>query len=270
MAGASHDPVFAKKVGVPMKTAKEFNKADTRSKFLKSAMRAKGPAYAEGGEISPAQRSQDFLDRLDEDRARESAKKEETARTRKPRSDRRNPDRATITKGIPMPPPPPPPPPAPPVSKYAQGGALPRPPGTTDTQYQAMLNANPTRVGTAGNNPTLGATSGRPGGEISAAHLQRFGNKANYDAHIRSLHAAHKAPPAAPMQTPAQRSAEQQKVMQQAAQQVAAAKARQMQRGQNRVTPAMAEGGTVSKYARGGSVRGSGCETKGLKKATIY
>lgn len=107
-----------------MKTAKEFNKADARSKFLKSAMRAKGPAYAEGGEISPAQRSQDFLDRLDEDRAREAAKKAETGRTRKPRSDRRNPDRATITKGIPMPPPPPPPPPAPPVSKYARGGSV--------------------------------------------------------------------------------------------------------------------------------------------------
>lgn len=28
MAGAAHDPAFAKKVGVPMKVAKEFNQAD--------------------------------------------------------------------------------------------------------------------------------------------------------------------------------------------------------------------------------------------------
>lgn len=28
MAGAAHDPAFAKKVGVPQKVAKEFNQAD--------------------------------------------------------------------------------------------------------------------------------------------------------------------------------------------------------------------------------------------------
>lgn len=28
MAAAAHDPAFAKKVGVPVKVAKEFNKAD--------------------------------------------------------------------------------------------------------------------------------------------------------------------------------------------------------------------------------------------------
>ncbi len=35
----------------------------------------------------------------------------------------------------------------------AGGGALPRPPGTTDTQYQGMLNANPLPLGAAGGRP---------------------------------------------------------------------------------------------------------------------
>ena len=34
--------------------------------------------------------------------------------------------------------------------------------------------------------------------------------------------------------------------------------------------PAMAKGGKVAKYAKGGSVRGAGCETRGLRKARIY
>ena len=62
MAVASHDPVFAKKVGVPMKVAKDFNKADAKSGFLKSAMRAKGPAFAEGGEVKMGDEFQDFLE----------------------------------------------------------------------------------------------------------------------------------------------------------------------------------------------------------------
>jgi len=33
MAAAAHNPAFAKKVGVPMKVAKEFNKADKGKKF---------------------------------------------------------------------------------------------------------------------------------------------------------------------------------------------------------------------------------------------
>lgn len=33
MAAAAHNPAFAKKVGVPMKVAKEFNKADKSKKF---------------------------------------------------------------------------------------------------------------------------------------------------------------------------------------------------------------------------------------------
>lgn len=98
MAGAAHDPVFAKKVGVPMKVAKEFNKADTRSKFLKSAMRAKGPAYAEGGEVSPSQRVQDFLDRFDDARKKESEMVPPPPPPPAPRpSDAQNPDRAVIT-----------------------------------------------------------------------------------------------------------------------------------------------------------------------------
>jgi hypothetical protein len=35
MAGAAHNPAFAKKVGVPMGVAKEFNKADAKTGILK-------------------------------------------------------------------------------------------------------------------------------------------------------------------------------------------------------------------------------------------
>jgi hypothetical protein len=35
MAAAAHDRKFAKKVGVPMKVAKEFNRADKSGKMLK-------------------------------------------------------------------------------------------------------------------------------------------------------------------------------------------------------------------------------------------
>lgn len=35
MAAAAHDPEFAKKVGVPVKVAKEFNKADAVTGILK-------------------------------------------------------------------------------------------------------------------------------------------------------------------------------------------------------------------------------------------
>lgn len=41
MAAAAHDKEFAKKVGVPMKVAKEFNKADKGGKLLKKAMKNK-------------------------------------------------------------------------------------------------------------------------------------------------------------------------------------------------------------------------------------
>ena len=35
MAGAAHDPAFAKKVGIPMNVAKEFNKADAKTGILR-------------------------------------------------------------------------------------------------------------------------------------------------------------------------------------------------------------------------------------------
>lgn len=41
MAAAAHDPAFAKKVGVPSKVAKEFNKADKGTKLLSRAMKKK-------------------------------------------------------------------------------------------------------------------------------------------------------------------------------------------------------------------------------------
>jgi hypothetical protein len=41
MAAAAHSKEFAKKVGVPMKVAKEFNQEDKGSKLLKKAMKGK-------------------------------------------------------------------------------------------------------------------------------------------------------------------------------------------------------------------------------------
>ena len=41
MAAAAHNPAFAKKVGIPTKVAKEFNRADKGGKLLKKAMRGK-------------------------------------------------------------------------------------------------------------------------------------------------------------------------------------------------------------------------------------
>jgi hypothetical protein len=43
MAGAAHDPKFAKKVGVPVKVAKEFNAADTGTGIIKP--KAKSPGH---------------------------------------------------------------------------------------------------------------------------------------------------------------------------------------------------------------------------------
>lgn len=42
MAAAAHNPQFARKVGIPQKVAKEFNRADTGTKQLSSAMKKKG------------------------------------------------------------------------------------------------------------------------------------------------------------------------------------------------------------------------------------
>lgn len=41
MAMLAHNPKMAKEVGVPMKVAKEFNKADKGGKLLKKAMKNK-------------------------------------------------------------------------------------------------------------------------------------------------------------------------------------------------------------------------------------
>ena len=52
LAGAAHDPVFARKVGVRRDVAKEYNKADDRSGFLSSAMRTK---MQKGGRVRKPQ-----------------------------------------------------------------------------------------------------------------------------------------------------------------------------------------------------------------------
>ena len=48
MAAAAHDPAFAKRVGIPIKVAKEFNKADKGKKLLKKAMSKKSMRFAKG------------------------------------------------------------------------------------------------------------------------------------------------------------------------------------------------------------------------------
>jgi len=53
MAAAAHNPVFAKKVGIPSKVAKEFNTADVGKKFAKGGSLFKGKeTYSE--ELSEA------------------------------------------------------------------------------------------------------------------------------------------------------------------------------------------------------------------------
>jgi hypothetical protein len=41
MAAAAHSPSFAKRVGVPMKVAKEFNAADKGGRLIKRAMKGR-------------------------------------------------------------------------------------------------------------------------------------------------------------------------------------------------------------------------------------
>ena len=48
MAAAAHDPAFAKRVGIPQKVAKDFNKADKGGKLLRKAMSKKSMRYAKG------------------------------------------------------------------------------------------------------------------------------------------------------------------------------------------------------------------------------
>lgn len=42
MAAAAHNPSFAKKVGIDQKTAKEFNRADTKGKSRQRGRSKKG------------------------------------------------------------------------------------------------------------------------------------------------------------------------------------------------------------------------------------
>jgi ribosome assembly protein YihI (activator of Der GTPase) len=48
MAAAAHDPKFAKKVGVPVSVAKDYNEAD-KGKRLAEAMKAMAKKKNEGG-----------------------------------------------------------------------------------------------------------------------------------------------------------------------------------------------------------------------------
>ena len=41
MAAAAHNPAFAKKVGVPVSVAEEYNKADTGNGIIRKAMKKK-------------------------------------------------------------------------------------------------------------------------------------------------------------------------------------------------------------------------------------
>jgi len=107
MAGAAHDPVFAKRGGVPSKVAKEYNMADKRSGFLKSAMRAKGPAYEAGGSVDPDERASALIKQM-EDKATDYNKKQaEDAKKRKampavrPKNPRKDPHGGDTTRGIP-------------------------------------------------------------------------------------------------------------------------------------------------------------------------
>lgn len=43
MAAAAHDPAFAKKVGVPVSVAAEYNKADKGTGIIRKAMQPKKP-----------------------------------------------------------------------------------------------------------------------------------------------------------------------------------------------------------------------------------
>jgi hypothetical protein len=42
MAAASHNPAFAKRVGISAKVAKEFNRADKGGKMIHKAMKGRG------------------------------------------------------------------------------------------------------------------------------------------------------------------------------------------------------------------------------------
>ena len=52
MAAAAHNPAFAKKVGVPMSVAKEFNQADKGKKFKEGGMATKCATKSEAKTIA--------------------------------------------------------------------------------------------------------------------------------------------------------------------------------------------------------------------------
>ena len=140
------------------------------------------------------------------------------------------------------------------------GGALPRPPGTTDAQYQSMLNASPPRPGTAGNSPydqvrTQSAVQ-TPRQQMEQRDRLRAQDRAD-SAGQRSQSIFSR--PGIDLQRRGSPLPSQQPMP-------LAMSAGVRQQSQ----PAMAKCGKVAKYAKGGSVRGAGCETRGLRKARIY
>lgn len=65
MAGAAHNPEFAKKVGIPQSVARDFNQADKGSQLLHQAMKAKHLRSRQPAE----ERAEGKLDSPAEDRA---------------------------------------------------------------------------------------------------------------------------------------------------------------------------------------------------------
>lgn len=59
MAGAAHDPAFAKKMSIPQSVAKEFNQADKGGPMLSKGNKPKTASYAEGGPVLG--RTREFL-----------------------------------------------------------------------------------------------------------------------------------------------------------------------------------------------------------------
>jgi hypothetical protein len=65
MAGAAHDPAFAKKVGVPQSVAREFNQADKGTGIMTKGEKPRAAAYAAGGPVLQTSNSR-FLKTEDE------------------------------------------------------------------------------------------------------------------------------------------------------------------------------------------------------------
>ena len=159
------------------------------------------------------------------------------------------------------------------------GGALPRPPGTTDAQYQAMLAAtrhqmeqrDRQRAADRANSASQRSQSifyDRPG-----IDLKRRGSPQPQPAMpftsmpqptLRSGPGLQPAGGGALPRPPGTTDTQYQGMLNANPLPLGAAG------GRPQPQPAMAKGGKVAKYAKGGSVRGAGCETRGLRKAIIY